>query len=487
MGTRIPPVYPFLIAGSKRNHNLHHPALEQTSRGVDTSVSLPVYSSSTTSPTSLNVSYPSCGKVKKIVLNNGIRIILQEIPNSTYTSLNVWLNVGSVYEDESNAGVSHFLEHSFFKGTKTKTANEVAQIIDEIGGDLDNVNAFTEGEFTCFYANVLNEDLSKAIELFLDIIFNPKLSDSDIEVEKKVIAEEFSGLRDFIDAKRLVHRTALNGHSLGRAQLSETSLIKLTRSDVIDYLKKHYTPDNLVVSIAGDFKVDEVISQIEKLTSQINLQRSEMRCIPPIPVNSGIYVISVGSEQTNLVLATNGVSSLEDSRYALAVLNAALGGAWSSRLVQEIREKRGLAYKVFTSHENYAFGGIFYIQLGINGENLETVFDLILKELNEIKTNGLKEEELQRAKKKLKRNLLLSINSPEQAASNNALCELYYGRAIQDEEMISSIEKVTNEDIIKLAGKIFNPNDFAIIVVGPNEELSTELALQRLVDSYSKS
>lgn len=466
MALRIPPVSPFLITGGKTKSGLHHPVIEQTGPACSSSVTQPKYE-----------------RVEKLVLKNGIRVILQEIPNSTYSSLNIWLDVGSVHEDESNLGVTHFLEHSFFKGTKTKSAQDIARIIDEIGGDSENVNSYVEGEFTCFYANVLNEDLLKAIELFLDIIFNPRLDGSDIELEKKVVNEELSMHRDYGEVKRLIHKIALHKHPLGKAELQdESSLEKLSQSAIINYLKKHHTPDNLVISIAGNFDPKEVISQIESSTSHINSKKGDKNHVPPLSINNGVYVFNLNSEQTNIIVAIQGVSALKEDRYTLAMLNTALGSSWTSRLVQEIREKRGLAYKVFSSNENYAFGGILFIHIGINGKNLETALELILKELKDIKTSGLKEEEIERAKKRLKRNFLLGVNSPEQVASNNALCELYYERTIPQEEVLSSIEKITNEDIIKLARTIFNPKDFAVIVIGPHEEYSTEFLLKNLLD-----
>lgn len=414
---------------------------------------------------------------QKIVLDNGLTIISEKIPGALACSLSIWINAGSVDEDPSNNGVSHFIEHIVFKGSKTRSAIDIAEQSENVGA---NLNAFTDREHTCFHTMVLSDYVLTPLELFLDILLNPKLDKSDIELERQVILEEIKMYKDTPEdlAQDKLYEVIWKSHPLGKPITGTIeSLTSLKKDSITKYLNDLYTPDNIVISIAGEYNLDQIIKKTEELTA--NIKRTvEKRDIPPLEITPDVFIENKDIEQTYLSFATKGTSIFEEDRYTLAVIDTALGSGNSSRLFQEIREKRGLAYSISSYYVTNKLGGIFGVYAGTTSKDSNTVMDLILKELNSIKKNGLKEDELERAKMQLRTGLLIELESSKVRAFRNALYELYYRRFLTVEEINNSVQSITNEKIIKLANEIFDSKYFTLVAVGPKNELPKKFNLK---------
>lgn len=413
---------------------------------------------------------------KKIVLDNGIRIISEEMPSALSCSLNIWINVGSIDEEVSNNGVSHFIEHIVFKGTKTRTALEIAEQSENVGA---NLNAFTDREHTCFHARILSEYTMVVLELFLDIIFNTKIKDSDFELEKQVILEEIKMYEDISEdlVQDLLYEVIWKGHPLGKPITGTIESIKnLKKTAVVNHLNDLYTPDNIIISLAGKYNLEEVIKKTEELTSHITT-KSKKKDLPPLIITPDVFVKNKKIEQTHLNFATKGVSVYDEDRYTLAVMDIAIGGGMSSRLFQEIREKRGLAYSVSSYYHTNRLGGLFGVYSGTTAKESNHVIELILKELNTIRENGLKPDELERAKMQLRTSLFLELESTMVRASRNALYDFYYNRFLTPDEINYSVQSIINERIIRLANEIFDPKYYTLTVVGPRDEMPKKIKL----------
>ncbi len=414
--------------------------------------------------------------IQKITLSNGIKIVAEEIPEHLSCALSIWINVGSIDENENNNGTSHFIEHIVFKGTKTRSALEVAEQSEDVGA---NLNAFTDREHTCYHTRVLSEYALITHELFLDMLFNPKLDEKDFELEKQVILEEIKMYKDTPEdlVQEMLYQTIWQKQTMGQPITGTTeSITKLKRSSVEKFLKEFYTPDNMVISIAGKFNLEEIVEKTEHLTSHITT-KTKKKELPSLLITPSISVEDREIEQAHLSFATKGTSVYEEDRYTLAVIDIALGGGMSSRLFQEIREKRGLAYAISSYYHTNKLGGLFGIYAGTAPKDTNQVMDLILKELKDIKINGLKPAELERAKMQLRTSLFLELESSKVRAFRNALYDLYYDRFITHEEVNKSIQSITNERVIKLATDILDEKYFALTVVGPKDKMPKSFSL----------
>ena len=413
---------------------------------------------------------------KKIVLDNGIRIISEEMPSALSCTLNIWINVGSIDEEISNNGISHFIEHIVFKGTKTRTALEIAEQSENVGA---NLNAFTDREHTCFHTRILSEYVLVALELFLDMIFNTKIKDSDFELEKQIILEEIKMYEDAPEdlVQDLLYEIIWKGHPLGKPITGTVESIQnLKKNAVVNYLNDLYTPDNIIISVAGKYNLDEIIKKTEEITSHIST-KSKKKDLPPLIITPDIFVKSKKIEQTHISFATKGVSVYDEDRYTLAVMDIAIGGGMSSRLFQEVREKRGLAYSISSYYHTNKLGGLFGVYSATTAKEANHVIELILKELNTIRENGLNQDELERAKMQLRTSLFLELESTMVRASRNALYDFYYNRFLTPDEINYSVQSIINERIIRLANEIFDPKYYTLSVVGPREEMPKKFKL----------
>lgn len=413
---------------------------------------------------------------KKITLSNGLRILAEEMPGAFSCALSIWVNCGPIDEEVSNNGISHFIEHIVFKGTKTRSALDIAEQSENVGA---NLNAFTDREHTCYHTRVLSEHVSIVLELFLDMLFNPKLDTSDFELERQVILEEIKMYQDTPEdlVQDLLYEIIWKGHPLGRPITGTLqSISNLKKDSVTSYLKNLYTPDNMIISVAGRFDLDDIIKVTEKFTANAK-NKKEKKEPGPLLITPDIFIENKDIEQTHLSFATKGTSVYEEDRYTLAVIDVAIGGGMSSRLFQEIREKRGLAYAVSSYYHTNRLGGLFGIYAGTTPKDSTLVVDLILKELKSIKKIGLKHDELERAKMQLRTSLLLELESSNVRAFRNALYDLYYNRFLTVEEINKSVQLITSERVHKLADEILDPKYFTLTVVGPRQEMPKEFKL----------
>lgn len=426
---------------------------------------------------------PNNKQPEKILLDNGLTIISEEIPTALSCTLSIWVNAGSIDEITSNNGISHFIEHIVFKGTHTRTALDIAEQSENVGA---NLNAFTDREHTCYHTRILSEHVPVALGLFLDMLFNPKLDDNDFELERQVILEEIKMYEDTPEdlVQDFLYETIWKEHSLGRPITgSIKSISSLKKESVIKYLNNLYTPDNIVISVAGKFNLLEIVKQVEQFTSHIKIQKKKID--PPYPIITPDLFIKVKElEQSHLCFATKGVSVYEEDRYVLAVIDIAVGGGMSSRLFQEIREKRGLAYSISSFYHTNKLGGLFGVYAAIASKDATLVADLILKELDAIKKKGLKNDELERSKMQLKTSLFLELESTQVRAFRNALYSLYYNRFFTIDEINESIQSITNERVVKLANDLFDSKYYAITLLGPKNGLPTKQLLEEVVKKY---
>jgi predicted Zn-dependent peptidase len=405
--------------------------------------------------------------VKKDVLANGLTVITEAMPAVRSISIGIWLRSGSRHESEELNGITHFLEHMVFKGTTSRTAEQIARSADSIGGHLD---AFTAKECTSFMIKVLDEHLTRAFDVLSDLVKNPLLRPNHIASECRVIQEEIKMVEDTPDD--LVHeiftQNYWHGHALGRPILGTRGTVgNLNRRRLLDYFHRHYTPTNMLITAAGHLEHSQVLDLAVKAFGNVP---AGPRVDPgPAPVaHPNIRCRRKKDlEQVHLCMGTPAYHQCHEKRFACYILNTVLGGGMSSRLFQHIREKRGLAYAVFSSLNAFRDAGCLSIYAGTATENARKVLDLILEELRQMKSQPLSDEELQRAKDYTKGSLLLSLESTMSRMSNLARQDMYFGRYISLDEIARKVDAVTTDQVLEVAREIFQPGQIAVTVLGP--------------------
>ncbi|MQA30084.1 MAG: insulinase family protein [Luteitalea sp.] len=399
------------------------------------------------------------------VLDNGLRILTERMTHVRSISIGVWLTRGSRHETAERGGIAHFVEHMLFKGTATRSAEDIAQAIDSIGGQLD---AFTAKEYASYYIKVLDEHLPLALDILSDIVLNPAFTPEDLEREKRVVVEEIKMVEDTPDD--LVHEIFTQGfwedHPLGRPILGTKETVESFTSDLLrDYFKDAYTPQNLIVSAVGNLEHarvrDMVAEKFGGLASIGGVVPEEApRVIPKIQIRNKEL------EQSHLCLGASSYPQNHDDRHSSYVLNTVLGGSMSSRLFQNVREKRGLAYSVFSGLSAYRDAGSFTIYAGCANEAIGEVLDLVVEELKTIKQAPVPAAELQRAKDHLKGSLMLSLESTASRMSHLARQEIYFDRQFGLDETLQGIERVTTADVQRVATDLFQNGSLAATVLG---------------------
>jgi predicted Zn-dependent peptidase len=405
----------------------------------------------------------------KIVLPNGLRIITEEIPALRSVSMGILAGVGSGSEAEKEAGLSHYIEHMMFKGTRKRTAYEIAHALDSIGGKM---NAYTSKETTVYYAVVLDRHIDVQIDVLSDMVLNSLFDSKEMEIEKGVILEEIKMYEDTPD--ELIHdyfaEQILHGHPLGRPTIGRAESVKaMRRENIVDYVSRFYSPHNMVISLAGALPgnvADLLRPYWEKLEGRKIVHKQ-----PHPDVKGSLSLKQKKTEQTHLCLGTKGPSQLDDDRYAFAILDNIMGGSMSSHLFQEVREKRGLAYAIYSTSSPFRDLGIAYTYAGISRENLEQVVDLILKEFGRMKKEGLTAAEIERSKEYMKGTTVLGLESTAARMSYIMRSEFYYDRVITIDETFGKIDKVTNDDIVRLANQYFRDEFLTLAVIGDMDEL----------------
>jgi predicted Zn-dependent peptidase len=405
----------------------------------------------------------------KEILKNGLRIVCEEIPHVTSVSIGLWVNVGSKDETPQYNGISHFIEHMMFKGTENRSAREIAATMDRVGGIL---GAFTGREYTCYYVKVIPKYFPLAIDLLSDMFFNSLFQGKEIEKEKQVVIEEIKMYEDTPD--ELIHdlfvQTIWNNHSLGQPIIGTSKVIKrLTRDTILNFKNSMYHPKKIVISVAGKINHEEVFSEIRKYFEELKVD--SQKTIEEIPqINPCIYTQKKDCEQMHLCIGTIGLPYTHEDRYALFLLNNILGGGMSSRLFYEIREKKGLAYSVYSYQASYTSSGLFATYLGISPQNYQKAVRIVLDEFSKIKNKKIKDSELNKAKENFKGNLMLSLEDTSNRMSRIAKQELYFNKYFTLEETIENIDLVKVEDIQKIASYMFQEKYLTIAAIGPLSE-----------------
>lgn len=406
--------------------------------------------------------------IKKYTCQNGLRIVLEEIPTVRSVAIGIWIGTGSRNEHTENNGISHFLEHMFFKGTKTKSAKEIAEAFDSIGGQ---VNAFTSKEYTCYYAKVLDNHAQFALETLSDMFFHSTFVDEELKKEKNVVYEEIKMYEDTPDdiVHDLLSKAVYENHPLGYPILgTEETLDTFSGQTLKQYMHDMYTPDKVVISIAGNVK-ESFIHQVEGLFGSYeggNHLREEK--VPTFHFNNSVR--KKDTEQAHLCLGFEGLPIGHDEIYDLIVLNNILGGSMSSRLFQEVREQRGLAYSVFSYHSSYKDTGMVTIYAGTGAKQLDHLFDTIQSTLDTIKGSGVTEKEVRNCKEQLKGNLMLSLESTNSRMSRNGKNELLLGKHRSLDEIVEQIDQVSIDHVNQLSKKIFT-SKYSVALVSPSGQL----------------
>lgn len=409
-----------------------------------------------------------CSLIKKYTCQNGVRVVLENIPTVRSVAIGVWVGTGSRNEDMKNNGISHFLEHMFFKGTKVRTAREIAESFDSIGGQ---VNAFTSKEYTCYYAKVLDEHSDIALEILADMFFNSIFDEEELKKEKNVVLEEIKMYEDTPDdiVHDILSKATFGDHPLAYPILgTEATLESFTADTLRSYIEQYYTPDNVVISIAGN--VDHTfIKEVEQYFGHYESKYSRPEYISPIVIDNKLSR-KKETEQAHLCIGYNGLQIGHDDIYSLIILNNVLGGSMSSRLFQDVREQRGLAYSIFSYHSAFLDNGLLTIYGGTGSNQLDVLFETIQETLTTLKKDGLTDKELNNSKEQLKGSLMLSLESTNSRMSRNGKNELLLKRHRSLDEMLENISQVTLETVNGLADRIFTDR-YSVALISPEGSL----------------
>lgn len=402
-------------------------------------------------------------KVKK--LSNGLTVVMEKMNYLRSVSFGVWIKVGSVNEKKENNGIAHMIEHMLFKGTKNRSAKKLADDMTAIGG---NTNAFTSKECTSFYVTTLDEHLEAAVDIISDMIMNSLFEEKSIEREKKVVMEEIDMYDD--SPEDIVHeqiqRNIWREHPLGYLISGKKEIVsRFTREQIVAFKEKYYAAENMVLSIAGNFEEDMVLDLFEKKFYGIGHLKTMPKIQPP-QYNRCLFHKKKDIEQIHMILAYDSISYNTDEKYPLSVLNAILGGNGNSRLFQRIREEQGLSYSVYSYGASFRNAGLFQIYAAMNTEQTYQVYEEILKVLEEMKLNGVTEEELNQTKEQIKTELIISRENTKNRMNSNGKSVLNRGEITSVDESINKINAVSREEIHFFMNKYFDPDTASLSLVG---------------------
>ena len=407
---------------------------------------------------------------KKHVLENGLTIIGEEIPYVKSISLGVWINAGSRIEDEEISGVSHFIEHMLFKGTRNRTSKQIASEIDNLGGQI---NAFTSKECTCYYVKLLDSHIDIGIDVLSDMILNSKFNEDDLDKERSVIIEELKMYEDSPEdlAYDLLTENIYKNDPLGMNIIgTEESLKRLNREKLLDYFNKYYVPNNSVIAISGNFNFDEIINKIEekfkvwkKRDVNVDIKKAEFK--------SCFLTKNKDIEQVNLAMSLEAVPLENDKEvYALAVINTVFGGSISSRLFQKIREEKGLVYSIYSSQSLYRKCGELGIFASMSNEHLKEVYESIIEEIKIMKKYYLTDQEIKESKEQLKGRYILGLESTSSRMMSIGRSLLLNNKVESTDDILKSIDNVDRETVKIVIDKIFNLDKLGVCIVGRDVE-----------------
>jgi predicted Zn-dependent peptidase len=415
--------------------------------------------------------------VRRTVLPGGLRVITESLPAVRSAAFGIWVGVGSRDEDLRHAGATHYLEHLLFKGTRRRTALDISAEMDAVGGEM---NAFTTKEYTCYFARVLDTDLPLAIDILSDMVTGSLITPRDVDAERNVVLEEIAMNDD--DPTDTVHEAfaaQLFGDTpLGRPVLGTVeSINSITRDQINEHYLARYTPEHLVVAAAGSLDHDALVEQVREAFGAV--LHAGVQPAPPrlagdrvasgAGAGTGVRLVSRGIEQANLVLGCEGLARTDDRRYALGVLNLALGGGMSSRLFQEVREKRGLAYSVYSFAAQHADTGMWGIYVGCLPSKADDVLAICTAEVEKVVATGLTDAELARGKGQMRGSIVLGLEDPSSRMSRLGKSELVYPRLEPVDQTLASIEAVTHDDVRAVASEVL-ARPKALAIVGPFDD-----------------
>jgi predicted Zn-dependent peptidase len=398
-------------------------------------------------------------------LKNGMPVFFDKIEELQSVTIGVFVGTGAKDEAEGEEGISHLLEHMMFKGTTTRSAKELSEEIDDIGG---NINAYTSKETTAYYIQLLSSRLEVGIDILSDMFLNSTFLEENLVKEKKVVIEEINMYEDIPEEKIHDINTsfAIEGTQSNIVLGSIESVNGITREKLVDYFKRRYTPNNMVISLSGNMDIDRVMEILEATFGTIISEENINSIDFNMKINSGDIVEKKEISQVHLCINTMGISSLDEDRYKYFIISNILGGNMSSRLFQKIREERGLAYSIYGYMSNFKEGGLFTVYAGTTSKDYKKVMELIYEEFKEIKKNGVMEKELERAKNQFLSSMTFGLENSRARMSRMANSYLTFGEIKTVEEIMDEIEKITCDDIKEVAQKMFDEKYFSSTVMG---------------------
>lgn len=410
---------------------------------------------------------------EKTELDNGIRVVTERIPYVRSVSIGVWLTVGSINESKQINGLSHFIEHMLFKGTKKRKAFEIAESLESVGGQL---NAFTGKEITCYYAHILDEHLPIAVEVLADILTNSLFNKAEMEKEKQVILEELNALEE--TPEDLIHDLFMNdlfpNHPLGLSIIgTRENILGFTQEDIFQFLSDHYTTERMVIAAAGNVKHNDLLKLVETQFASFN-NSGPTHQIAPSSLTHGKNVIENGAIQAHICLGTQSYSYRDRKKFSLLVLNTLLGAGMSSRLFQNLREKHGLAYSIYSFIDFMHDTGLFGVYIGTDKLKIDDSIELINQELRNLTNQRVPELELQRTKSQLKGNLMLGLESTSSRMNRLAKMEIYLNSYFTLDDTLREIDTVSQENLLDVAKELFHDDRIFTTVLRPKVKSSQE-------------
>lgn len=409
-----------------------------------------------------------------IKLENGVSIVMEQISSVRSVALGIFIRNGSINETSKSNGISHFIEHMLFKGTNKRTSKDIAEEMDNIGGQL---NAFTAKEYTCYYARVLDTHIDTAIDVLTDMIFNSKFDSIDIEKESKVILEEINMYEDSPDdivftklQKEIWENSPLAYNVLG----TKENVSSFKRQDFIEYMNNKYVGENIVVAIAGSFDKEKILEVIKQKMSSMPKGKANLEADKQYIYKPSRTKVYKDIEQLHLAIVFDGISIKDKYNYSMSLLNAIIGGGMSSILFQKVREEHGIAYSIYSYNNNYVNNGLFNIYVALNKSQLDKTVNIIYKEIANLKNNKITNQQIEKTKEQLKSNYIMGLESTSNRMSSIGRSKVLVNKIKTPDEIIQEVDLIKKEDIDYLIDKVFNMDKMSISLVGKVDDIKIE-------------
>ncbi|MBS5793484.1 MAG: insulinase family protein [Clostridiales bacterium] len=409
-----------------------------------------------------------------IKLENGVSIVMEQISSVRSVALGIFIRNGSINETSKSNGISHFIEHMLFKGTNKRTSKDIAEEMDNIGGQL---NAFTAKEYTCYYARVLDTHIDTAIDVLTDMIFNSKFDSIDIEKESKVILEEINMYEDSPDdivftklQKEIWENSPLAHNVLG----TKENVSSFKRQDFIEYMNNKYVGENIVVAIAGSFDKEKILEVIKQKMSSMPKGKANLEADKHYIYTPSRTKVYKDIEQLHLAIVFDGISIKDKHNYSMSLLNAIIGGGMSSILFQKVREEHGIAYSIYSYNNSYVNNGLFNIYVALNKSQLDKTINIIYKEISNLKNNKITNQQIEKTKEQLKSNYIMGLESTSNRMSSIGRSKVLVNKIKTPDEIIQEVDLIKKEDIDYLIDKVFNMDKMSISLVGKVDDIKIE-------------